>query len=173
MDYSFLSKISYGVYIVSSFNKEKRLNGQISNTVFQVTSDPPRLSICINKQNLTHQYLEEVGLFSVSVLSVETPMTFIGRFGFKSGRDINKFDGVDFFNTDLNLPVVRENSIAWIEAKIISKLDVGTHTLFVGDVLSGEVLGSAEPMTYDYYHKIKGGKSPKTAPTFILSDQKK
>ncbi|HDH63366.1 MAG TPA: flavin reductase, partial [Firmicutes bacterium] len=87
MDLKTLHKITYGLYLVTSKNGEK-INGQIANTVFQVTSDPPRISVTINKKNLTHEFIEKSRVFAVSVLSKETPLKFIGNFGFKSGRDI-------------------------------------------------------------------------------------
>ena len=159
-------KISYGVYVVSSHLAD-RLNGQIANTVFQVTSDQPRFAICINKQNLTHEFIESSKVFSVSVLSETTPMTFIGRFGFKSGRQLNKFEGVEYKIGKTGVPVVLENSLAYFEAKVISQLDVGTHTLFIGEVVDADVITEGEPMTYAFYHKVKKGFSPPTAPTFV------
>ncbi len=88
-------KISYGLYVVSSRRGDK-LNGQIANTVFQVTSEPPTIAVSINKQNLTHKFIEESKVFAVSILSKEAPMQFIGHFGFKSGRDIDKFKNIDY-----------------------------------------------------------------------------
>lgn len=93
MNLKALHKLSYGMYIVSSKSGEK-FNGQIANTVFQVTSEPPTVAVSINKQNLTHDFIEESKVFNVSILSEEAPFTFIGHFGFKSGRDMDKFDGV-------------------------------------------------------------------------------
>jgi ferric-chelate reductase [NAD(P)H] len=166
MDRKAFRKLSYGLYIVTSFKGEK-LNGQIANVAFQVTSKPPKIAVCLNKENLTHELVEESGCFGVSVLSVDTPFPFIGLFGFRSGRDINKFENVQYKIGKLGVPLVTEHSVAILEAKVTEKLDVGTHTLFVGEVVDAEVLSDAEPMTYDYYHKVKGGKSPEKAPTFI------
>ncbi|MEW6686025.1 MAG: flavin reductase family protein [Candidatus Edwardsbacteria bacterium] len=90
-----LYKISYGFYVVSSKTGEK-LNGQIANTVFQITAEPPTIAVSINKQNLTHQYIQESKVFTVSILLKETPMKFIGNFGFKSGRELDKFKGVNY-----------------------------------------------------------------------------
>ena len=85
-----LHKISYGLYIVSS-KKGDKLNGQIVNTVFQVCSEPPVIAVCINKENLTHEFIKESNVFTVSILSQESSMKFIGLFGFKSGREVDKF----------------------------------------------------------------------------------
>jgi ferric-chelate reductase [NAD(P)H] len=167
MNLSALRKISYGVYIVSSKKSDGSVNGQIANTVFQVTSEPAQIAICINTSNYTHEFISESGVFSVSVLSKDAPMKFIGQFGFKSGRDTGKFKDVQHISSPSGTPVVIENSAAWLDAKVVSKLNVGTHTLFVGEILGSEILSDAEPMTYEYYHLVKGGKSPMAAPTYI------
>ncbi|WP_456478068.1 flavin reductase family protein [Geoglobus ahangari] len=161
-----LYRISYGLYVVSS-HLDGRPNGQIANTVFQVTSDPVMVAACLNKQNLTHEYVSKSGVFSVSVLERQTPMTFIGRFGFRSGRDFDKFDGVDFFWGKSGAPVVKEHAIAYIEARVVDRMDVRSHTLFVGEVVEAEVLGEGEPLTYADYHYLKKGKTPKTATVYF------
>ncbi len=86
-----VQKMCYGVYIISS-KKDDKINGQIANTAFQITSEPATVAISINKQNLTHEYIEASKVFTISILSKDAPMTLIGNFGFKSGRDINKFE---------------------------------------------------------------------------------
>lgn len=161
-----LHKISYGVYVVSSKRGEK-LNGQIANTVFQITADPPTITVSINKQNLTHEFIEKSKVFVVSVLSQETPMKFIGRFGFKSGRDLDKFKDVNYKVGITGAPIVLENTIGYLEVEVVNSMDVGTHTVFVGKIVDAEIIREGEPMTYSYYHQIKGGRSPKTAPTYI------
>ncbi|MCD6418451.1 flavin reductase [bacterium] len=163
-------KVSYGVYVVSSV-KDGKLNGQIANTAFQITSDPPTIAISINKQNLTHEFIEKSKVFSISILSVDAPMTLIGTFGFKSGRDVEKFSDVKYEIGTTGAPILKEYTVAFVEARVKNSLDVGTHTLFIGEVVDADVLNDAEPMTYAYYHTIKGGKSPKTAPTYIKEDK--
>ena len=163
-------KISYGMYVICSKSGEK-INGQIANTVFQVTSEPPKIAVCINKQNLTHEFIESSKMFSVSVLSVDAPMKFIGQFGFKSGREINKFEGINIKTSSSGLPLVLDYTIGYLEAKVVDKLDVGTHTLFIGEVIDAEILSDKEPMTYAFYHLVKNGKSPSTAPTFIKEEK--
>ncbi|MFC1522675.1 flavin reductase [Elusimicrobiota bacterium] len=169
MNISAFFKISYGLYIVSS-RKAGKFNGQISNTVFMVTNEPLKLAICINKQNLTHEFIEESKVFTASILSGKAPMEFIGRFGFKSGRDINKFEGVSHKRGENGAPIVTDNSIGYIEANVINSFDVGTHTMFIGEITQADALSADEPMTYAYYHKVKGGKAPKTAPTYIKEE---
>jgi len=161
-----LHKIGYGIYVVTSIKGDK-LNGQIANTVFQITSQPPTIAVSINKENLTHQFIEESRVFAASVLRQATPLPFIGRFGFKSGRDIDKLDGVDYKIGVTKAPVVIENAVAYLEAKVTKEVDMGTHTLFIGDVVGADVLTDEESMTYDYYHKVKRGKTPQTAPSYI------
>jgi len=165
-----LHKISYGLYVISSFDGDKK-NGQIANTLIQVTSEPQNVAIALNKENLTHSMVEKSRVFSASVLSKNTPFPFIGRFGFKSGRDTDKFEGVNYKKGATGAPIVLDNSIAYLEARVMSTLDAGTHTIFVGEVVDCDILSEDEPMTYEYYHTIKGGKSPKTAPTYIKDEK--
>ncbi len=169
MDLKALFKLSYGLYVVAS-KKGDRINGQIANTAFQISSKPPTIAVSINKQNLTHEFIESSGVFSVTALRKETPMKFIGQFGFKSGREINKFEGVNY-KTVNGIPVVLENGTAYLIAKVVNKLDVSTHTVFIGEIVDAEVLSGEEPMTYAYYHEVKNGKSPKTAPTYIEEEK--
>jgi ferric-chelate reductase [NAD(P)H] len=171
MDLKALYNISYGIYIVSS-KKEDLINGQIANTVFQTTSEPATIAVCINKKNLTHEFITKSKVFAVSVLEQETDMKFIGRFGFKSGRDEDKFKGVNYKIGVTGSPIIMENTLAYMEAEIIMEMDAGTHTLFVGKVVEAGNIKKAKPLTYDYYHQIKKGVSPKTAPTYIPKEEK-
>ena len=159
------TQLSYGLYIVTS-HLDGKLNGQIVNTVLQVTSEPPRVAVIINKDNLTHEYISKSKVFGASVLDTSTPMTFIGLFGFKSGRNVDKLSQVEFTEGATGAPLVTDHCLSVLEATVIEQVDVGTHTLFVGDVVSADVLRSGEPLTYAYYHTHLKGKSPKTAPTF-------
>ena len=158
-------KLSYGLYVITA-GKEGRFNGQIANTVFQVTSEPPTVAFSINKQNFTHEHIAASRRFAVSILEEATPMTMIGRFGLKCGRDINKFDGIGTRIGKTGVPVVTDHAVAFIEAEVVEELDCGTHTIFLGRVVDCDLLTAAEPMTYAYYHTVKGGKAPKNAPTY-------
>ncbi len=160
-----LFDLTYGLYVVTSC-ADGKANGQIANTVFQVTADPARIAVSLNKENLTHEYVSRSGVFGVSVLDKETPMPFIGLFGFKSGRDVDKLAEVEHKEGSSGCPVVTENAIAVIEASVVGTLDAGTHTIFVGDVVAGEVLRDGEPLTYACYRDAKKGKAPKAAPTY-------
>ncbi len=161
-----LHKCSYGLYVVSS-RKGDELNGQISNTVFQVASDPPTIAVSICKENLTHGFITESKVFTASILSQDTPLSFIGHFGFKSGRDLDKFEGINYKTGETQAPVVIDNTLAYLEAKVLQEVDVGTHTIFVGELVGADVIREDEPMTYAYYHQVKRGTTPKTAPSYI------
>lgn len=165
MDRKALRNISYGLYIVCS-KKGDKWNGQIANTIIQITSDPVTIAVSINKENLTHQYLQDSKVFSVSVLTREVSMKTIGHFGFKSGKDIDKFKDLNCDTGVTRTPLIKENTISCLEAEVIDSVKVGTHTIFVGKLLDARIVGEGEPMTYTYYHQVKKGKAPKTAPTY-------
>ena len=166
MDVKALYKIGYGVYVVTS-KKDDRMNGQIANTVFQVTSTPLTVAVSINKNNLTHEFIKDSRVFVASILCQDTPLSFIGRFGFKSGREVDKLENVGYKIGETGAPVVLDNATAYLEAKVTQEMDVGTHTIFVGEVVNAEVLTEDTCMTYDYYHQIKGGRTPKAAATYV------
>lgn len=164
LDERALWSCSYGIYVVTS-RFEGKVNGQIANTVIQVSAEPPRISVAINKQNYTHELISKSGVFAVSVLDEDTPIGFIGRLGFRSGREVDKLDGLEWYEGSTGCPCVTENAISIFEARVFDEADVGTHTVFFGDVSSGRVLSKAAPMTYAQYHQMKG-KAPKKAPTY-------
>ncbi len=166
MDVKALYKLSYGMFIVCS-KKGDKVNGQIANTVFQITSEPPTIAVSINRNNLTHSYISESKVFTASILSITTPLSFIGGFGFRSGKDVNKFTGINFKLGKTGAPVILDNTVAYIEATVIKQLDVGTHTIFVGEIADAEILNDKEIMTYSNYHLVRRGTTPTTAPTFI------
>jgi len=157
--------LSYGLYIVTSLDGD-RLNGQIVNTVIQVTSDPARVAVILNNQNLTHEFISKSGLFGVSVLDESAPMTFMGLFGFRSGRDVDKLSQVEFKTGVTGCPLVLEHALSVLEAKVINQIDLGTHTIFIGDTVNAEVLKEGRPLTYRYYQEFLKGKAPATAPTY-------
>jgi len=169
MNLKAIQKLSYGLYIIGS-KHNGRINGQIANTVFQISSDPPTVAISINKLNLTHEFIMESKVFTVSILSKHTPMTMIGTFGFKSGRDIEKFKGIKFRLGITGSPIVEDSTVSYLECKVINSIDVVTHSVFIGQIIECDTITEDEPMTYAYYHQIKGGKSPKTAPTYVKEE---
>ncbi|KPJ66142.1 MAG: High molecular weight rubredoxin [Coxiella sp. DG_40] len=167
LDLESLFKLNYGMCIVSSKN-DGRFNGCIVNTVFQLTPEPPMVAASINRNCLTHEYIASSKVFAVSILSQETPMSFIGRFGFRSGRDIKKFEHVNCKTGQTGAPIILDNTVGFIEAEVTESIDVKTHTLFIAKIVACETLNAnKEPMTYAYYRDIKHGKTPKTAATYI------
>jgi flavin reductase (DIM6/NTAB) family NADH-FMN oxidoreductase RutF/rubredoxin len=172
MNIKVLRNCTYGLYVIGS-QKGDRLNGQIANTVFQVTSDPPTIAVSINKQNLTHEFISESKVFTASILSQDTPLSFIGHFGFKSGREVDKLKDVNYKLGETKAPIVLDHSLAYLEAKVINQVDVGTHTIFIGELVGADVISEGEPMTYAYYHQVKRGTTPKTAPSYIEERKEK
>ena len=172
MDLKALHTISYGLYVITSKDGDE-INGQIANTVFQISNDPPTIAISINQQNLTCEFIKKSGLFAVSVLSQETPLSLIGQFGFKSGRDVDKFQGVNYRTTPKGLPYLTDDVLSFIEARVIQNVDAGTHNIFVGEITHAEVLKQGNPMTYAYYHQVKRGSTPPSAPTYIKESERR
>jgi flavin reductase (DIM6/NTAB) family NADH-FMN oxidoreductase RutF/rubredoxin len=167
IDFNAFYKITYGLFIVSSGNKIKG-NGFISNTVFQVTSDPPRFAVACNKNNFTAGLIEKTGAFSISVLEQETSPDILGRFGFKSGRDFNKMEGMSVIYGQTEVPIVLNASIAYLECNVIQTVDTGSHMLYIGELIQSALLDNMkEPLTYLYYRQVKKGTAPKNAPTYI------
>ena len=166
MNVKALHKLSYGLYVIGS-RKGDRLNGQIANTIFQVTSEPPTVAVSINKNNLTHEFIKESKVFTASVLCQSAPLSFIGHFGFKSGRDMDKLEGISYKIGETQAPVIIDNAVAYLEAKVVKEMDVGTHTIFVGEIINADVISDEACMTYAYYYQVKRGTTPKTAPSYI------
>lgn len=158
-----LYSLSYGLFIVTSRNNG-RFNGQACNTVIQVTSEPARIALAINKQNLTHEFITASQVLAVTVLGKDN-LDLARRFGFQSGRNVDKFAGLDYaVRQETGCPVLSQG-IAFLEARLVPGLsvDAGTHTVFVADVLSGGVLRQADPMTYKDYRELKN--KPASQPT--------
>ena len=170
MNLETLRKISYGLYIICSKYSDK-INGQIANALFQVTADPQTIAVSINRKNLTWEYIQASKLLSIAILTKDTPLRFIGQFGFKSGRDNDKLSGVKYRLSASGLPIVLDHTLAYLEAEVVNQVEVATHTIFIAQVKEGEILlPNAEPMTYAYYHDVKRGTSPETAPTYIKAE---
>ncbi|MFH1383299.1 MAG: flavin reductase family protein [Chloroflexota bacterium] len=171
MDLEALTTIGYGMYIIGA-KKDGELNGQVANTVFQITSQPPTIAVSINKTNLTHEFISASKVFTASVLCQDTPLSFIGRFGFKSGREINKLEGINYKIGETKAPIILDYAVSFLEAKVIKEVDMGTHTIFIGEVIHAEVVSHKACMTYDYYHQVKRGTTPTTAPSYVAEKKK-
>jgi ferric-chelate reductase [NAD(P)H] len=157
--------LSYGLYIVTTRAGERQ-NGQIVNTVMQVTAEPPKVAVVLNQKNLTHELILQSGVFAACILDETTTMKFIGPFGFRSGRDVDKFAAVGYKAGTTGCPLVTEHALSALEAKVVEKLDLGSHTIFIADVVSAEVINSGNPLTYRFYHENLKGKTPPGAPSY-------
>lgn len=155
-----LSYITYGLYIVTTAHNGQQ-NGMIVNTVFQVTAQPARVAISVNKQCLTHELISQSGVFAAMPLDQTATLPFIGTFGFRTGRTFDKFAKVPYSLGVLGCPIVKEHTLSYMEVSVEQTVDVGTHTLFIGQVKDVGILNSgAKAMTYDYYHHVIKGKTP-------------
>ena len=161
-----LRDMSYGLYILTSHDKDC-LNGQIINSIIQVTSAPVRLAATINKKNLTHELISKSKVFAVSTLDNSTPKSFFQLFGFMSGRDVDKLAKVRHKEGVSGCPVIVENTISVFEAAVFKEVDLGTHTIFIGNVIASEVLGEGRSLTYRYYQEALNGRISENAPTYI------
>ena len=165
MDNNAMFKISYGLYVLTTKDNEKQ-NGCIVNTVMQVTSNPNRICVAVNKANYTHNILMENKCFNVSVISQKASFDLFKHFGFQSGRDVDKFKDYPYAKKATNdVYYITEGTNAYISAYVKETIDLGTHTLFIADVVNAVVLNDVPSVTYDYYQK-----NIKTAPQ---TDKKK
>lgn len=162
MDNKALFKISYGLFVLSAREGEKD-NGCIINTFSQVTSNPLRGSIAINKLNLTCEMIQKTKKFSVSVLDTTVPFDLFKRFGFQSGKDADKFEGLPGVARGENgILHLTEHANAVFSGTVVQEIDLGTHVMFIVDIDDAEVLGEGDSVTYTYYQEnIK----PKFKPT--------
>jgi len=166
-------KITYGLYVVSSVMDHK-LNGYVSNTVFQVSAEPARFAIACSKNNYTAEMIMRSHIFAISVLQKETRADIIGTFGYQSGKDTDKFSKFSYKQGKTGAPVLLDDTLAWFECEVIQTIDAGSHLLFIGNVVDGDLLIAAgEPLTYAYYREVKKGKAPKNAPTYIDAEKLK
>lgn len=170
MNYKAFHKLSYGLYIIASEFEGTR-SGYIGNTAFQVTSSPPQIAISCHKNNDTHQIILKSGVFSLSVLRKEASTSLIGEFGFMASSEMDKFAKVKTEVHSTGAPVVLDSSLAWFDCRVVQTLDVGSHTLFVGEVAESQLLSDDEPLTYEYYREKYKMLAPRNAPTYIEKDK--
>jgi len=149
-DFSALFRIGYGLYVVTSHDGAKD-NGLIVNTVSQVTSSPNRVAVCINKQNYSHHIIKQTGVMNVNCLSVDAPFSVFEDFGFRSGRTVDKFEGMETLRSENGLIVLPRYVNAFMSLKVEQYLDLDTHGMFVCTVTEARVLSDRETMTYTYY----------------------
>ncbi len=158
--------LSYGLFVLTARQGEKD-SGCITNTAMQVTTEPNRVVITVNKSNYTHDMVMATKKFTLSVLSEQAEFSTFQRFGFQSGRDVDKFDGFmeHAVRGENGILYVTKGTCAWLSCKVAQTLDLGTHTLFLADVEDGDVLASVPSATYGYYQANIKPKPQAAAPS--------
>ena len=166
IDKNIFRDISYGMYVVTSIDNSKNKVGCIINTLTQITSSEPMISISLNKENYTNSALKDSKKFSVSILSTDTSKKMIGTFGYYTSNERDKFKNISYEEVE-NLPVVKENICGYLIAEVAEIIDCNTHNLIIAKVIIAKKEKNLTPMTYAYYHENLKGESPKKAPTYI------
>ena len=166
IDQTAFFSLSYGLYVISS-KDAGRAAGCVANTFQQVTSSPMQVSVALNKGNATTGVIRSAGRFSATCLAQDVPMELIGTFGFHCSDDLDKFAACEHAFDAAGLPYVAEHACAHYSARVVQEVDLGTHVLFVGEVEEAERLCAEAPMTYAYYHQVKGGKTPPKASSYL------
>ena len=157
--------LSYGLFVLTSRVGDKD-NGCIINTAGQVTSEPNRISIAVNKANLTHDMVKESGKFNISILSEKASFDIFKHFGFQTGKNVDKFEGYTACKRSENgLYYITEGTNAYISATVEQTVDLGTHTLFIAAVDDMDVLSAVPSATYAYYQSNIKPKPEKKAPS--------
>lgn len=159
-------KFSYGLYVLSA-SCDGKDNGCIINTAVQLTDAPKQVAIAVNKANLTHDMIFADGRFNLSFLSEQASFDLFKRFGFQSGRNADKFDGIKTERSLNGLVYLPEATNGFLSGKVTFKKDAGTHTLFIADVTEAKVLSAVPSVTYAYYFaniKPKPQPAPQAAP---------
>ena len=165
MDLNIFRDITYGMYVLATKYNGKNV-GCFVNTVTQITSENPIISVSVNKNNFTNEAIRKNKKFAVSILSEETKSDVIGKFGFYSSKEIDKFEEFRYEDVD-GLPVVNENMCGYLICELLEVIDAETHDVFLARVIDAKKQNNLRPMTYSYYHEVIKGKAPKTAPTYI------
>ncbi len=151
MDKKAMYSLSYGLFVVTA-NVNGKDNGCITNTAIQVTSEPNRIALAVNRGNLTNEMIKQAGKFNISVISEEADFELFKRFGFQSGRDVDKFSDFSDYERSANGALyIKKGTNAFISADVEFQLELDTHTLFTAKVTDMEVLSSAPSATYAYY----------------------
>ena len=151
-DLTALFNIGYGLYVITS-NDGKKDNGLIVNTVTQVTNTPNRIAVTINKENYSHHIIKQTGVMNINCLSVDAPFSVFENFGFKSGRNTDKFAGEEQLRSDNGLIFLRRYINSFMSLKVEQYVDLDTHGMFICSVTEARVISDAETMTYTYYQK--------------------
>ncbi len=145
-------KLQYGLFLLSTKLEEKD-NASVINTVMQITDNPKKIVVGINKDSYNCEIIEKTGKFNVSVLTEKTPFDVFKQFGFVSGRDADKTAGMSLKRAQNGIVYFDEYANSFISASVVNKIDCGTHILFVAEVDEAEVLSDENSVTYEYYHQ--------------------
>lgn len=151
-DLTALNNIGYGLYVVTS-NDGKKDNGLIVNTITQVTNTPNKIAVTINKENYSHHVINQTGIMNVNCLTVDAPFTVFEKFGFVSGRNVNKFENVAPNRSDNGLVFLQRYINSFMSLKVEQYVDLGTHGMFICSITEARVINNQETMTYTYYHE--------------------
>ncbi len=162
--------LSSGLSLVTACSDERKF-GCVVNTLVQVASEPPTLAVSLNKENATTDAVLAGGRFAATVLAQDAPTEFIGVFGFHSSADTDKFADCEHALDASAVPYVTEHGLARFSVDVAETIDVGSHYVFVGTVRESEVLSAGDPLTYAYYHAVKGGKTPSKAASYNGGDE--
>ena len=166
MDVTAMFTMSYGLYVVSATDGTDKAACLI-NTATQVTAEPVRLTVAVNKDNFTAGVIQRAGAFTVTVVDKTADMPYIGNFGFRTSENFDKFEKYGCEQSAVGSPYSPEHVCAVMSCKLVDTVDVGTHYIFVGEVEDAEKIGSEEPMTYTYYHTVLKGKTPPKASSYV------
>lgn len=152
LDQNAMYKLTYGLFILTA-KENGRDNGCIVNTVTQVTAEPNRIMVAVNKGNLTHDMIVNTGAFNVSILSEKSKFETYKHWGFQSGRDVDKMESISYGRSENGIVFIADQTNAMISAKVVSMTDLGTHTLFLADVTDARSFNEDPSVTYAYYQK--------------------
>lgn len=160
-------KLSYGLFVLTARDGEKD-NGCIVNTVFQVTDNPFKISVTVNKNNYTHDMIKKTGVFNVSVLTESVPFSVFQHYGFKSGRDTEKINSSTMPRSENGVVYLSAFTNAFMSAKVVEETDCGTHTMFIAEVTEAQTLSDERSVTYQYYFdNIKPKPQPQKKKGFV------
>ncbi|HNZ50190.1 MAG TPA: flavin reductase [Bacilli bacterium] len=164
MDLSVLYNISYGMYLLGVMDGNKP-SGCIVNSVMQITSKDPIMAISINQQNYSFSLLKKTRRFSISILSEDTDPKLISRFGFYSGKEVDKFSGFDYEMFE-ETPIITKDACGVLVCEVLSIKEAETHAVVLARLIKTKKGNHPRPLTYSYYHQVMKGKTSQYAPTF-------
>lgn len=165
MDYTGLSKLTYGLYVLTASDDGKD-NGMIVSVAAQVASEPAVIAVSVTKANYSNEMIANSKKFNLSVLTIDTKVDFIGSFGFHSLRDTDKLNNVTSVKGKNGVPVVTENCSSYMECEVVGEYDCGDNVVYFGKVTNAVVLGPSEPMTLEHYQKVLNGTVSQKSPAY-------